>query len=105
MKKEDHFNSNANNFFWVLNKEDLKEFHSRTWEAAITSIQSKKPWPQEDDIYWFEDTDGTIMRRKSHDDQIDGYRQLIGNMFKTETDGIEARERKIRKCLKRKMGK
>ena len=54
----------------------------------------KKRWkPEQDYIYWFVGSDGDIYRCSWHNDEVDNFRYLHNNVFKTKTEAEEYRKK------------
>ncbi len=90
-KKEKHWET-------IANYNNLKEFHSRTWEAAIASTQPEKPWPQKGDKYWYGNSIAAIhCETFNPEDEVNKYRLSTGNCHRTKEAFIKERNRGILK--------
>ncbi len=98
MDKEEHFKTETRG------NGSLKEFHSKTWDAAIASSKPEKPWPQRKDNYLFENSAGEILVEMFYPESpVDKYRLLTGNCYRTKRDLINEQNRKVLKAKILKM--
>lgn len=69
--------------------------------GIIEEVNVDKPWPQAAD-YWYFEEDGKTYNDVWFDRGIDNYRLAFGNVFRTEKQAEEARD-KVRKLLKKEI--
>ncbi len=102
-KKEEHWE--AGGWDW----DSLKEFHSKTWEAAIASTKPEKPWPQKGGAIYFISRCGNPLSRPYVDDDRDRYMLSIGEVHSSahaaeRADVMKILKGKVLEMLKEKNG-
>lgn len=70
---------------------NITEITSTEWDEFQAYKKSQaKDWPQNGNRYWFIDSEGEVLDEESYyvDSRIDGERQSIGNIYRTESEAL-----------------
>lgn len=83
--------------------ETLRAEHKALGERIAALEAAPKPWPQVGSTYWCLTLTGEITDMSWNDDEFDAGRVSIGNVFRTEQEAIDERDRRKVAAIMREM--